>query len=219
MNTLGARGTRAAGLARFTIGGMALALVVCAADSVRGDDVVQIEEDWQLVVATPDPDNFAPQVTCTMSPGGDLSSYYAVLDLNLRNLPSYQAGGMQLQIWSQSAPVNAIRSNTGTLLQNANETVTWTQRMAVSDGQLTFSVVNGNSQSWGTFGGGGSILIQVPTDLTNLNSYNPSVSLANSGIGYASNRVTSLTLVGIRAYSSATLIGQDTTARPVYPHP
>jgi hypothetical protein len=219
MNTFNARGARASHLARFAIGGLCLAFLVISAQSARGQDVVQVEEDWQLVVASPDPDNFAPQVTCTMSPGVDLGSYYGVFDLNLRNLPSYEAGGMQLQIWSAGAPVDTKRSNTGTLLQNANETITWTQRMALSDGQLSYSIVNGNSLTWGTFGNGNSILLQVSTDLANLNAYDPSVSLANSGIGYASNRVATLAVVGIRLYSSAGLVAQDATARVVYPKP
>ena len=89
--------------------------------------------------------------------------------------------------------------------------------MTVVDGQLSFLIVNGTSQTWGTFGNGNSIQVRVSTNLQNLNSYNPAVSLTNSGIGYASNRVTSLTLVGIRLYSSSGLLAQDSTARAVYP--
>jgi len=55
------------------------------------------------------------------------------------------------------------------------------------------------------------------TELTNLNTYDPAVSLTNSGVGYASNRVTSLTLTAIRAYSAAGLIGQDTNPKVVFP--
>ncbi len=204
-------------LSRWVVCGAALALITLVANTARGDDVVQIEEDWQLVVATPDPDNFAPQVTSTMSPGGGLDSFYAVLDLNLRNLPSYEAGGVQLQLWNGSAPVTAVRSNTGTLLQNQDETVTWTQRMTLSGGQLTFALVNGNSQTWGTFGNGSSMKVGGASNLTNLNTYDPSDSVANSGIGYASNRVTSLTLVKVRAYTAAGLAAQDTSPKVIYP--
>ncbi|MBI3838035.1 MAG: hypothetical protein HY288_08890 [Planctomycetia bacterium] len=180
---------------------------------------MRIEEDWQLVVLSPDPDNFAPQITCTISPVGNVDSVYAVFDLNLRNLPSYAAGGVQLQIWNQSVPFSSVKSNTGTLLQNNNETVTWTQRMSLTDGQLSFAIQNGNSQTWGQFGNGNSIALQVPTNLQNLNGYNTAVSVANSGVGYSANRVSSLVLNAVRAYSVSGLAAQNTTPQIVYQHP
>jgi hypothetical protein len=187
-----------------------------AAGTASAADIVRIEEDWELVVANPDPASFAPQVTSTLSPLGDLSGYYAVFDLNLRNLPVYEAGGMQLQVWNGDEPVITKKSNVGTLLHNSNETITWTQAMWVSEGQLHFAVVNGDSQTWGGFGSGGSLTVDVEHQLTNLHQYNPDVSVANSGIGFAANRVTSLTLKAVRAYSEGALEGQDTTPRVVY---
>ena len=201
--------------------GFAIVLFGFAASNARGDDddIVRIEEDWELVVSNPDPANFAPQVTATMSPLGDLSGFYGVFDLNLRNLPVYEAGGMQLQVWNGDAPVVTKKSNVGTLLNTANETVTWTAVMAVSHGQLQFAIVNGQSVTWGGFGSGGSLTVDVDNALTNLHQYNPQVSVDNSGIGFSANRVTSLTLKQVRAYSAAGLAGQDNTPRVVYPHP
>jgi hypothetical protein len=192
---------------------LVLSVVVSAA---RGADYVRIEEDWQLVVQNPDPDTFAPQVTTTLAPKGNLDSLYAVFDLNLRALPSYVAGGMQLQLWNGTDPVESVKSNTGSLLENNGETVTWTQRMSVADGVLSFSIVNGNSQTWGNFGAGQSISVSGSIDLTNLNQYDPAVSVANSGIGFAANRVSSLTLVRVRAYSAEKLEAEDNTARVLY---
>jgi hypothetical protein len=204
---------RLAGVAALTLG-------LFAANTVRGADIVKVEEDWQLVVANPDPATFAPQVTTTMSPTADLNALYSVFDLNLRNLPSYEAGGVQLQIWNQDTSVASKRKGTGTLLQNVNETVTWTQRMSVSDGQFSVRIVHGDSQTWGNFGGGDddSLGLQYSTTLSNLNGYDSSVSVANSGIGYSANRVTSLALVAVRAYSEDHLEAQDNTPKVVYVH-
>jgi hypothetical protein len=219
MTAFCADGTRATRLPGWALSGALLVVTAFGANAVRGDDFVQIEEDWQLVVLNPDPGTFAPQVTCTISPVGHLSSYYAVFDLNLRNLPSYAAGGVQLQIWSGQVSVSSVKSNTGTLLQNSNETVTWTQRMTLSNGQLSFSIQNGNSQTWGQFGNGNSIALQVATNLEKLNNYSSAISVANSGVGYSANRVSSLTLTAVRAYSDNGLVAQNTTPQVVYQHP
>jgi hypothetical protein len=197
---------------------MAAAAVLFAPAASRADDIVRIEEDWRLVVSAPDADTVSPQATCTFAPVGNLSSAYAVFDLNLRNFPSYEAGGVQLQLWSGDASVEAVREKAGYTLQTEGETITWTQRMVLADGNLQFSVVNGNSQTWGSFGSASSLSVGTATDLENLNDYSPAVSVANSGVGFGANRVTSLVLVGIRAYSAAGLVGQDTTEHVVHPH-
>jgi len=196
----------------------AFVVLAAAVSATRGADIVRIEEDWKLVVQNPDPDTFAPQVTTTLSPKGNLDSLYAVFDLNLRALPSYVAGGMQLQLWNGTDPIESVKSNTGSLLENNDETVTWTQRMSVADGVLSLSIVDGNSQTWGDFGAGQSISVSGSINLTNLNQYDPAVSVANSGIGFAANRVSSLTLVRIRAYSAEKLEAEDDTARVIYQH-
>lgn len=179
-------------------------------------DIVRIEEDWELVVSNPDPTIFAPQVTATISPVGDLSGYYSVFDLNLRNQPVYEAGGMQLQVWNGSSPVATRKSGVGTLLHDYDETVSWTQVMSVQDGLLHFSIVDGSSSTWGGFGSNGALSVDVENELTNLNQYSVDVSVANSGIGFAANRVESLILKAVRAYSETELVAEDTNPRVVY---
>ena len=56
----------------------------------QGVNVQKIEEDWELVVGTPDAAVAAPQVTCTIAPAGNLNGLYAVLELNHRSQPSFQ---------------------------------------------------------------------------------------------------------------------------------
>jgi len=195
-------------------GGCLTIAVLLAGSLATGQEVIKIEEDWQLVISQPDPDTFAPQVTTTLSPVGNIDSTYAVFDVNLRNIPSYEAGGVQFQLSNGNSALVSQRQNTGTLLHVNDETVTWTQRLRINDGQLVWEVVNGKSQTWGDFGG---LALASATDLNNLNGYNSSVSLANSGVGFASNRVTSFKLVAVRAYSAAGLIGQDSDPKVVFP--
>ncbi len=192
------------------------AILVASPTFAWADDIVRVEEDWELVMGTPDPSTVSPQATCTFAPAGNLNSFYAVFDLNLRNFPSYEAGGVQLQLWNGNSSVEAVREKAGYTLRTDGETVSWTQRMSLDDHELQFAVVNGNSTTWGQFGT--SIAITIPSELENLNSYSPELSVENSGIGFGANRVSSLTLVRTRAYS-VTQAYEDTTPHVVYPKP
>ena len=71
--------------------------------------------------------------------------------------------------------------------------MTWSQNISLQNGQLSFQVRDGNSETWGQFGGS-DLSLTVATSLTSLNSYRPAVSLSESQVGYAQNRVGSLTL-------------------------
>ena len=69
----------------------------------------------------------------------------------------------------------------------------WAQRLSLSDGSLTFEVVDGESQTWNTFGGE-DLSLSASTSLTSLDGYHPGLSISESQVGFAENRVTSLTL-------------------------
>ena len=207
-----ARRVRGAGI--FAAAAIAWSAV---AGNARADDanVVYVEEDWQLRIQDPAPDVQGPQLTCIISPTGDLNGTYSAFDLNHQSLPSFRGGGMQLQVWHGDAPDIAQNPPTNDALWHEGETVAWTQRMAVSDGVLSFQVVNGSSETWGAFGGE-SLVNALPTTLTNLNNYSPQVSVTGSGIGFASNRVKSLVLQKVRYYSRAGLLREDTTQKTVF---
>lgn len=195
---------------------MAVALIV-PVTSAQAVDIVRIEEDWELVVKEPDPSTQAPQVTCATSPVGDVDSVYAALTINHKTLPDFEAGGLQLQVWNGSSEVSSAKFPHDELLGTDGETVTWTLAMRVEGGQLHFDIPAGQSTTWGSLGQG-NMSQSVPTDLTNLNGYDPSVSVANSGVGFAGNRVTSLKLKAVRAYSAEGLVSEDTNPKVVYPH-
>jgi len=89
--------------------------------------------------------------------------------------------------------------------------------MELSGGQLQFEIVNGNSVTWGQFGGQGYLKSVTPTNLENFNGYRPSVSVDNSGVGYAGNRVRSLTLKAVRVYTDTGDVFTDSAIKTVYP--
>ncbi|HUY36332.1 MAG TPA: hypothetical protein VMV69_26575 [Pirellulales bacterium] len=202
--------------------GLATLATVVTTAALRGQtpavNVYRVEEDWQLVVGQPDLNSNGPQVTCAISPA-DMQTAYCAFDINYHTQPDYSAGGLQLHTWDPSNLVEIANSSHTGMLQYAGETLTWTQTMAWSDNVLTFRVLNGQSQTWGTFGGpSGLLALNLPTSLSNLNQYAPNVSLDNSGVSFAGNLVTSLTLQAVRWYDvNGNLIQQVTTPQVVYP--
>lgn len=179
-------------------------------------DVTRVEEDWQLIVNQPDQQLNGPQVTCIISPATvDLA--YCAFDINYGTQPNYSAGGLQMHLWNPDQPIVVSTLPVTGIMQQTNETVTWTQTMSLSQGTLSFAVKNGQSATWGSFDNSGNPLLATTT-ATNLNNYDSNVSLTNSGVCFASNLVTSLTLTAVRWYAAdGTLIAQTTTPQTVHP--
>jgi len=175
----------------------------------------RIEEDWQLVVGTASTGNTCPQVLTDMSPTGVDTDPFMVFKLNYRDQPSYQGGGLSAQVWQGSQFVS--NSDQGSAqLSTPNETVTWTQRMSLSGGNLSFKVLSGNSTTWGQFGANDTDLaVNTSSSLADLSGYSPAKSVAKAGATYGADKVTSMTLVQVRYYQGSTLLSTDTTARQV----
>jgi hypothetical protein len=113
--------------------------------------------------------------------------------------------------------------------------------MNLANGTLTFEMAGGGSTTWGKFGdsltstsdvliggqttttttdtstSGTPIKSGVSVNLTNLNTYDPQISVTNSGISYGAFRVQSLTLKKVRRIMADGTVVEDTTARVVYP--
>ncbi|HXT58215.1 MAG TPA: hypothetical protein VN699_06245 [Pirellulales bacterium] len=179
--------------------------------------VARVEEDWELVVNDPDINDDSPQVTCVIAPL-DLSSGYLAVDVNFHSQPDYSPGGVQMHVWSPNQAMLVANLGATNPLQTENETITWTTSMSLADATLTFAIVNGSSTTWGSFGNDSKLQLSVAAPLTDLAGYSSEVSLDNSGVPYASNRVTSLTLKAVRWYSaSGALLQQNTTPQPVHP--
>jgi hypothetical protein len=171
-----------------------VALLLQVVTGAYGTDVVSVEEHWELQVGGPDIGRSAPQVGMVMSPTADLEGDFFVMTLNHWSSPSFSPGGVQVQRWSGEDCLWATHSAQRDPLSTDEETITWVQRLSLDDGLLIFEVVDGESETWGEFGGDGQLKSTVPTSLSRLNSYLPANSLNGSGIGYAGNRVSSLTL-------------------------
>lgn len=157
-------------------------------------DVLRIDEHWELSVGGPDEGRSAPQVSMVMAPTGDVGCDYFVFNLNHWSYPDFAPGGLEVQRWHGDYWISSQHDSNHNPLRSDGEIVTWVQRLELSGSVLSFEVVNGNSQTWGQFGNSGQLRTTTTTELTRLNDYRPQISLEGSGIGYAGNRVSSLTL-------------------------
>ena len=177
-----------------------LAMLACwtlTPATVSAIEIVSIEEFWELNVGEPDAQRSAPQVTMVTSPIGSLENLYFLFALNHQSHPDWAPGGMQVQLWNGGDLVASHTSQESETLQHSNELVRWVQRTELSNGQLTFKIHSGESDTWGAFGGD-SLKFSFPSALTNLNGYLPAIAIEESGVNFAGNRVRSLTLTKLR---------------------
>jgi hypothetical protein len=197
-----------------------LAVVVLAALAsmawAQTSGIVRIEEDWEMVIGVPSANSDAPQVTCLISPLGNVDSYHATFIVNHHDVPSFVAGGLQLQVWNGEKLVASKRFPNQAVLAQPGETIRWTQVMRMTPDGLVFEVVAGTSQTWGAFGDENTLSLTVPMTPSDLSGYDPDVSVHQSGVSYAANRVQSLVLKRVRAYSAAGTSVEDTTSRVVH---
>ncbi len=207
------RGLRAVVAAALALGAVpARALLAEEVD----DSIVRVEEDWELVLNEPNENVESPQFHTVMSPVGNADSFYAQVVWNYRETPDFAFGGVQLQGWNDDALITS-RAVRNTPLSTQAETITWSQVLDLSNGTLNFSVENGQSVTWGHFDR--DMKISSATNLSNLGSYSPDVSAAQTCITYGSNRVDTLVIREIRYYSESGLVRTDTTRRVVYQLP
>jgi hypothetical protein len=122
---------------------------------------------------------------------------------------------LQVQVLSDKDVLSTSSLGTA-LFATTNETVTWTQRMSLGGGKITYDIENGQSTTWGQFGQDGQDLaVSFDTTLSDLGRYSPDISASNSGVSWQSNLVTSMTLVQVRYYSGGQLVATDTTPRSI----
>lgn len=194
------------------------AVLVVALPIVGSEDesepILRIEQDWKLVLNEPDQSVNAPQFHTVMSPFGDLDSVYAQVTWNWRELPDFAPGGLQIQGWcGDECPLHKDFSSNE--LSTTAETLRWTQAIETDGTVLTFEVINGQSVTWGAFGGH-SLQIRGTAPIAALNNYNTDVSAANSVITYGSNRVQSLVITEVRYYGANGLLGVDSVPTVVH---
>ncbi len=219
MSTLfghGLRRFRALAVAGSALGLVALAPVPRSAGQVAGllaEPVIQVEEDWQLVLNEPDGNVDSPQFHTAMSPYAGMSSIFAQVLWNYRETPDFTPGGVQLQSYNGETLIRRRSMEYGQLSSSA-ETITWTQRLQTDGAILSFEVVDGQSTTWGSFGK--DMRIDEDAGLASLGEYSPDTSASESCVTYGSNRVNSMMITQVRYYGASGLLWVDATPRVVF---
>ena len=185
-------------------------------DTMFIEPVIQVEEDWQLVLNEPDDGLTTPQFHTAMSPFGHTDSLFAQVTWNYREIPDFSAGGLQMQGWHEDG-VLTDRSFAYGALSRVAETVGWTQTLTADGTMGSFSITNGYSNTWSTFGyPAQNMKLHGVVNVSNLDGYNPDVSVENSGVTFGSNRVRSLRITEVRYYGASGLLAVDETPRVVF---
>ena len=202
--------------------GVAFNVVPAMVTTLVADPVVRVEEDWELNITQPDTNVAAPQVGTVMSPLQSTDGVFVVFLLNHR-FNELALGGTEVQFWSGDY-LFGTRRDEKSVLASPNEKVTWTQKLMVkgSPGSryLCFRVINGQSNTWGSFGGTEPLHMNLDTSLEDLSGYSSQFSVENSGVTFASNRVASLVLKAVRGFSvTNVLVFEETVPVVVYQTP
>jgi len=163
-------------------------------------NVVAIEEDWELVVSEASVALSAPQIATQMDSLSvdDPATFHFLI--NHGTLPEESLGGMQVQAWRDEMPQKDRMAFEKDAFSHDNEKVTWTQRIAIVDGQMYYSIRNFSSLTFGNFVTNSALEIKIVTTASNLNEYSYSNSVQRSQISFASNRVESMKLRKVRIH-------------------
>jgi hypothetical protein len=197
-------------------GRLSFLLLCLIAGAAPAQDLVKVEEDWELVIGEPDVNSAGPQVATTMSPFGDIHDTHFTFEINHKSVPYWAPGGLTLHQWSGGWRIQTMDRPDRSVMQTQAERVTWTQILEVEGGHLTFQVKNGASTTWGPFGYTNYLKLNSNWGVENINSYSPDVSAALSGVSYAGNRVQSLKILRVRATLSDGATATDETVRVVH---
>jgi hypothetical protein len=193
---------------------LCFAVALIAAPAWGQTHVVMVEEHWELQIGDPDPVTSAPQASMVMSPTADSEGVFFMFTLNHQNSPDYEPGGMQVQAWNGTELDDCSTGDESGTLSNSSEVVSWVQRIELHEGELTFGIHDGASETWGAFGGS-DLSISTPTTLTGLDAYRPAVSLTESQVGYAENRVVSLVLTKLVWMTSDSVLHEQSAPIPL----
>ncbi len=177
------------------------------ANSTKANDasavvVVRIEEDWEMKLIEPAPDNSSPQVTFFTYPNEDDADLYFQTQMNYAAESDFSGGGFHVAAVHSDAYLDQARSGNRQGLSTDTDTIVWTKVMAVFNGKLVFAIKDGHCTDWGSFGGP-EYLVEMPLDGNeNLGRYRWEQSLDAIDIGFGANRVESIELRNVRIYYS-----------------
>jgi hypothetical protein len=189
--------------------------VLGLAGLARAQNVVHVEEDWELVLGGPDANTCGPQIATAMSPFSNINDTYFTMEINHRSAPTWSPGGISIHRWAGEWRMESYDRSDRSVMNTNSEVVTWTQVLDVHDHTLKFQIKDGASTTWGPFGYSSNVKLTTGWGVNNINSYSTDVSVSQSGAAYAGNRVQSLKIKCVRRTLDIGVTLTDNTERIV----
>ncbi|MEZ6065047.1 MAG: hypothetical protein R3B90_04930 [Planctomycetaceae bacterium] len=176
-------------------------------DRFPGKRIVRVEEDWLIDIGETTDGSSAPEVVTVFGPYDPNHGTHAVFEMNHSTYPDFAKGGMQLQAWWGNWFLGARRHYNGSELLRTVERIQFTVRTELvntwSGTRLKLEIVNGDSVTYGNFGGEGYLRLRMYTNRNNLNYYDPDMSVEQSRVTFGANRVNRYIRTEVRYYTDA----------------
>lgn len=175
-----------------------------ADDPFPGETIMRVEEDWVIDIGLADGVNTAPEIVTVFGPQDPNYGTHAVFEMNHATYPSFDRGGMQIQAWHANWLLGSKRHTNVSELQTVVERIKYTcvTRLNNADDWVRLEIINGDSITFGTFGGDGSLKLWVWTEKNSLNDYDADSSLTHSRVTFGANRVNQFFRDEIRYYTA-----------------
>jgi hypothetical protein len=196
----------------------ASAEIAVADDPFAGKTIVRVEEDWLVDVGLADDVNSAPEIVTVFGPSNPLYGTHAVFEMNHSTQPEFIRGGMQIQCWYGDWYLGGKRHFNSAEMQTVVERIKFTcvTSLNVDGARYKLEIKNGDSVTYGSFGGDGSLTLNVSTLATSLNNYDPNSSITHSRVTFGANRVNRYLRSEIRYYASDGTVVTDPVDRVVH---
>lgn len=177
--------------------------------------LVRIEEDWVALIAEPDPSTSSPQILNVIAPSQSTTGVFGLIQVNHRDQPTFNEGGLQVQVRRGSGLIGAAQSNRTATLSRTNDSLKYTVAMQLTETGIRFELLNGTSRTWGRFAQS-PVAVTVTDGESTLEDYTPEFSTENTCVNLGAHRVELLYLNTIRRTFDNGDVVTDTTDRVLH---
>jgi hypothetical protein len=205
----------------FTLALLSLLLPAPGLLAQAPEGTMAIEQDWTVEVysvSNPDRGTTNPQFIS----GFAIPNVPALFQTtwNHRDIPIGEEGGIQLQAysWDELQDEREILTpEWKEKLSENNETVTWTQRLHITDLDYVYTVKNITGSTWGSLPGPFSVTRRFLSWTPPLELYTFEEIRKHTGITAGSNRFKKLAIVQTRFYdANGELLSTDSVERVLF---
>jgi hypothetical protein len=205
----------------LTFAGVLLPTSTLRADAPNGTKA--IEQDWRVeLYSVSDPTRLTAPLFITSFSIPSVSALFQTT-WNHRDEPIVEEGGIQLQAYKWDSILDEKEVLTPPWkdkLSNANESVSWTQRLHIAGVDYVFTVKNIVGTTWGSIPGPYAVKRRFLFWAPPLEGYSYQEIANNSGIIMGTNRFKKLSLTETRFYDlNGALLLRDTQEKVLFSQP